>query len=570
MGSHFTSRIRIFSLVIFLFALILISKLAFLQIVHGSSFEERANSQYATPSTNIFNRGSIFFTTKDGVLVSAATITSGFRVAINPGDITASLSVYEQLASIISLDKDSFLKKAEKKDDPYEEVANKITKIEADQISELELSGVSIYREKWRFYPGATLAAHTLGFIAYRGDDLGGRYGLERYYNDVLRREVSELYINPFAEIFSNINTLIFKDKQKEGDIITSIEPTVQGFLENTIKGIMDDWQADSAGGIIIDPIDGSLYAMVHLPSFDLNNFRKVKDPLLFSNPLVENVFEFGSIIKPLTMAAGLDAGVVTRDTKYEDKGFVIVNNRTIHNFDKKGRGVVSMQDVLTQSLNTGAVFVMKKLGRDVFRDYMLAYGIGEKTGIDLPNETSGLVGNLKSNKDIEYATASFGQGIAITPVGAVRAFSVLANGGKLITPHIAQKIDYKEGGTREVDYSLQKEQIIKKETSEEITRMLVTIVDKSIAAKATNLEHYSIAAKTGTAQIAKVKERGYYDDRFLHSFFGYFPAYNPKFLVLFYIVNPKGVRYAQQTLANPFIDTAKFLLNYYEIPPDR
>lgn len=570
MRSIFLSRIRIFSLCIFLFALVLITKLFFVQVVHGASFSERADRQYATPAKNIFERGSIFFKTKDGGLVSAATITAGFKVAINPKAISDELFTYEQLSTIIPIERDSFFSKAAKKNDPYEEIANKISKLEADTISQLKLPGVSIYKEKWRFYPGGSLASHALGFVAFKGDDLSGRYGLERYYNDVLSRRENDLYINFFAEIFSNIGTTVFKNKEKEGDIITSIEPSVQSFLEKELEALLKKWDADSAGGIIINPQSGSIYAMASLPDFDLNNFREVEHPLLFSNPIVENVFEYGSTIKPLTMAAGLDAGVVTIDTKYNDRGYVIVDDKKINNFDKKGRGMVNMQDVLTQSLNTGAVFVMQKLGKEKFREYMLSYGLGEKTGIDLPNETYGLVSNLKSTREIEYATAAFGQGIAITPIEAVRAFSLLANGGKLITPHFVEEIDYKEGGKRKIEYPLDEKQIIKKETSEEITRMLVTVVDKSILNDGGQLERYSIAAKTGTAQIAKEGGGGYYENRYTHSFFGYFPAYDPQFLILLYAVDPKGVRFSLQTLKAPFTDIAKFLLNYYEVPPDR
>ena len=568
MNYSYLPRIRVLSALICLFALLIISKLFSIQIIHGKEFTERADRQYATPTNNMFERGSIFFKSKDNEFVSAASTISGFKVAINPKEISETSLIYEKINSIIPLDRDSFFAKANKKSDPYEEIANRLNKDLADKISALKLPGVSVYREKWRFYPGNELAAHFLGFVGFQGNELSGRTGIERYYNGVLSRNNQDLYVNFFAEVFSDISRTLFDKSNKEGDIITTIEPTVQNDLEKELQDVMKGWRSDAVGGIIINPKDGSIYAMAHLPAYDLNNYSKVKDFSVFSNPIVESVFEFGSSIKALTMAAGLDAGVVSAETTYNDKGFLILNNRQINNFDKKARGIVSMQEVLNQSLNTGSVFVMQSLGKERFKKYMLSYGVAEKTGIDLPTEISGLVGNLESGKEVEYATASFGQGIAFTPIEAVRAFSVLANGGYLITPHLVSEIDYTDGLKSKTKIS-PGQRVLSEKSAEEITKMLVTVVDKALLGGTVRQEHYSIAAKTGTAQMSS-PDGGYYEDRYLHSFFGYFPAYNPKFLILLYNINPKGAQYASHTLTEPFINLVKFLIDYYNVAPDR
>jgi len=199
----------------------------------------------------------------------------------------------------------------------------------------------------------------------------------------------------------------------------------------------------------------------------------------------------------------------------------------------------------------------------------LLSYRIGEKTGIDLPNETSGLISNLQSSRDIEYANAAFGQGIAFTPIGIIRALASLGNGGNLVVPHIVKAIKYDNGTEKIMSYPISRAKISEK-TSEEITRMLVTVMDKSLKRGLAKMDHYSIAVKTGTAQIAKESGGGYYEDRHMHSFFGYFPAYDPEFIIFLYAINPHGVLYASQTWADPFLDITKFLLNYYEVPPDR
>lgn len=576
MTYSFISRSRIILLCIIVFCFVLIAKLFLVQVVHSQYYSESADRQYATPSSNIFERGTIFFQSKskagkEGQLISAATQTTGYKIAIDPSKIVDKESVYQKLSKIINLDHDDFILKAEKINDPYEEVASRLSKEEADTISSLKISGVNIFKEKWRFYPGANLASHVLGFVGYKGDELGGRYGLERQYDSVLARNNNNPYVNFFAEVFSNINKTLFTDNIGEGDLVTTIEPTVQGFLEKKLEEVKERYQADSIGGIIMNPMDGSIYALSVKPDFNPNDFSKVKNVSTFSNPLVENVLEFGSVVKPLVMAGALHAGVVTADTKYNDKGSVMVEKKEIFNFDKKARGPgMSMQEVLNQSLNTGMVFVEQKLGKEKLRDYVLGYGIKDKTGIDLPNETSGLVSNiLNSPREIEYANAAFGQGIALTPIEMIRALASLANGGNLVVPHIVERIKYNDGTSKEITY-LTVPTKITKETSEEITRMLVNVMDKAIKGGLGKLDHFSVAVKTGTAQVADNTTGGYYEDRHTHSFFGYFPAYDPQFIVFLYAINPKGVLYAANTWSDPFLDITKFLLNYYEVPPDR
>lgn len=564
------SRIRALSIFVFLFASVLSAKLFFVQVIYGKDYSDRADRQYVTPSSNIFNRGSIYFQEKNGNPVSAATLKTGFTVAINPKALTDIGETFKALNTIIPIDKDSFFLHAEKKDDPYEAILSRVPQNVGERIAALDLTGVILDRERWRFYPAEKLASQVLGFVGYTNNTLSGRYGLERFYNDILKRENKDLFVNFFAEVFANIAQTIFHgDEEREGDITLTMEPHVESFLGQELARISDTWKSDAVGGVIINPKTGAVYAMEALPSFNPNTFNAEKNQAVFPNPIVESVFEMGSIIKPLTMAAGLDSGAVTPDTEYYDSGSVLLDGATIKNFDGKGRGHVPMQEILNQSLNTGSVFVMQKMGKEKFRSYFKAYELGEETGIDLPNEAAGIITNLDSPRTLEYATAAFGQGIAMTPIETARALAALGNGGVLVTPHVVDSIIYRTGLSKKIVYN-QGRQVLKKETSEAITRMLVRVVDEALVGGKVKLARYSIAAKTGTAQIAKENGRGYYEDRYLHSFFGYFPAYDPQFLVFLYTINPKGVKYASQTLTDPFMDIAKFLLNYYEVPPDR
>lgn len=577
--NSYQNKIRAIFCIVVLFALIMVVRLYFLQVVHGQNYTEKADRQYISISVDTYDRGSIYFKDKDGTLISAASLKTGYIIALNTRLMATDTGMYyRKLSQIIPLDAGMFYSKASKSDDPYEVIAREISEDKTKKISELKLPGLTIEKEKWRYYPGDSLASKVIGFVGYddKGTNILGRYGLEKYYDDNLKRDSSDLYVNTFAEIFSNINDNFIQNKNREADIITSIDPEVQGYVEKIVNDTNTKWNSKLTGAIVIDPTTGEIYSMAVYPTFNLNNFKNVQSVNLFSNPLVSDAYEMGSIIKPLTMAAGLDDGDVTAKTTYTDRGFLEMDGRTIYNFDKKDRGVVDMQAVLNNSLNVGATFVMNNLGKEKFLEYMKAYGLGSETGIDLPAEAAGNIGNLLNNlnnsKKIEYATASFGQGISMTPIITVKAMSSLANGGKIIIPHVVKKIDYKIGLSQDISYVNEAKRVLKKETSEEISRMLVRVVDEALAGGTMKMKNYSIAAKTGTAQMARPIDEGggYYPDRYLHSFFGYFPAYNPRFLVFLYTVEPKNIDYASKTLTGPFFDIAKFLINYYEIPPDR
>ncbi len=568
MAARLERRIGIIAGLLVLGVLILTARLFFIQIVKGGYYADRADRQYQRPVTNAPDRGSIYFLTKDGARVTAATMRQGFVVAINPRLIKDPAETYRRLAEILPLERETFLAQASDRDDSYVEIADRVETRVADLIAAAKIEGVGAYQKRWRVYPAGTLAAHVLGFIAYDGDTRTGRYGLEKQYNEILERDPTQTFINFLGRAFAEIRgTASGRLTQTEADLVLTIEPEVQLNLEKELALVRERYAAAEVGGIVLEPTTGAVVAMAAAPNFDPGG--RQSDISILTNPLVSKVYEMGSIVKPLTVAAALDAGTITADTTYVDTGRLLIDGRPIMNHDGKSHGAVSMQQVLNQSLNTGAVFAMQSLGKSKFRDYFYGYGLSEKTGIDLPSEGTGLLKNLNSPREVEYATASFGQGIAVTPIAMARALAVLANGGKLVTPYVVARFDrYNSRLSSEVTPASGRS-VLKPETSAEISRMLVRVVDESLAGGKAKLEHYQVAAKTGTAQMAN-PAGGYYADRYLHSFFGYFPASAPRFLTFLYVVYPQGVQYASETLTQPFMNLTNFLINYYQVPPDR
>lgn len=563
-------RLRLLSVLFVLVALLLSARLYFVQIVHGEEYRRSAMGQYIENSFETQDRWDIFLSEKNDSLVAAAVMQAGWRVAIVPKEITNPEHFYERLAAHTPLDHERFFASAAKKGDPYEEVAFRVSDEAADSIRAEDLPGVVLVQDKWRYYPGGNLAAHAIGFVGYQGDKKVGVYGLERFWEDTLLRYSSGLYVNPFAEIFTNVGAAVVDEAvETHGSVVTAINPSVQGRLEEILGDVMDIHAPKSSAGIVMNSRTGEIVAIGSRPSFDPNTYNTEKDPAVFSNILVENVYEMGSIMKPLTMAAGIDSGAVTPRTKYEDVGCIERSGKKICNYDGRARGVVGMQEVLNQSLNLGATFIVESMGQNVFREYVQAYGLGEKTDIDLPSEARGIIGSLDHNYDVDFASASFGQGIAVTALAMVRALGALANDGVLPSPHIVKGIRLESGIVRSIKPE-QGPRVLQSETVQTVSDMLVEVFDDALLGGILKQEHYSIAAKTGTAQIAIPGGDGYYEDRYLHSFFGYFPAHDPKYIVFLMTVEPHGAQYASATLARPFFDIAQFIINYYNIPPDR
>ncbi len=567
MRTTFRYRLRILLGLLGVIALLIVVRLYVVQIIYGSDYSIRADHQYTSSASSLYDRGTIYFTRKDGTRISAATLETGFLVAINTVTLRNPQTAYDAINAITPINHSVFFTIAAKRNDPYEEVAHHLSINQGEALSVKHIPGVMVIRERWRYYPGGTLAAHAIGFVAYNdGNTLGGRYGLERYYNSTLTR-TGNTYRNFFAQIFSNIgDVFINSQSDREGNIVTTIEPEVESRLMTDLARVQKRYRSKETGGIIMNPATGAIIALGSVPTFNLNNFESATTST-FANPLVEYVYEYGSIMKPLTMASALDAGLVTPQTTYDDTGCIHIDGDRICNWDYKARGVIPMGQIIVQSLNVGASWLAERLGQERFRTYFTKL-FGQKTGVDLPNETNALLSNLQSTYQVDYDTAAFGQGIAETPMQMIRALGALANYGVMVQPHLVSEIQYQSGKIKKLNWS-KKVPVFSATAVRETTKMMTELTDVELDHGRAKIPTMAVAVKTGTAQLVK-PTGGYYTNKFFHSFVGFFPSYSPRFIILLYTDNPHGAEYSAETLASSFMDLTHFLINYYHIPPDR
>ncbi|MEX2090547.1 MAG: penicillin-binding protein 2 [Candidatus Paceibacterota bacterium] len=518
--------------------------------VRYSSYSRTASAQRDNIN-NILARGNIYLKdAQSGDLFLAATNKKSPLVYLVPAkaDWSENTEMVETLASLLGVEEESIKKLLATKQDVSKVLKRGLTIEEVANVKDLGLKGLGISYEMDRFYPAYKMAANTIGFLGYSQAGRSGQYGIEAFYND---------------DLFGK------KNKEQEfprpADIVLTIDKNIQDFIENRLENLIKKWDANGGTIIVQDPETGKILAMADNPSFDPNDYSDF--PIgNFLNRSVQGVFEPGSSFKPITMAMGFDLAKVTPQTTFTDTGFVEIAGYKIKNFSERVFGTVTMSQVLEKSINTGAMFVENSVGDDNFLNYVINMGFGQKTGIDLPGEVGGDITNLYSGRKINYLTASFGQGIAVTPIQMVNAYSTIANGGKLMRPYVVEKI-IGEGGVEEVTRPEVISIPISEKTSAKLKSMLVSVVDNGF--DKARINGYDIAGKTGTAQIPDGRG-GYSDNEYIHDFLGFAPAFNPKFVIFIKMDKPKGITFAADSLSPTFREITQFLLNYYKIPPTR
>lgn len=583
------NRLNIVFAVIFLFNILIAARLFNLQVVNGEFFQELAEGQHNISQKLIPKRGKILLENlNNGELYpiainkDLALVYSDSRKIKNPEEAAEKLlkilkPIWEEklaedcnedeLNEILKEKEDDLKAKLAKKKDPYEILAKKITEKQLLRILDLKIDGINHNSESIRYYTEGEILSQITGFVSYSQVEPNGQYGIEGYFNELLKGEQGSVFSKKDARgylIFSKNSEIV---SAKDGaDIILTIDRAIQFKVCEELKKAVEQHSADSGSAIVINPSSGAIIAMCGIPFFDANFYYKT-DIGLFNNPIVSDQYEPGSIFKAITMAAGLDSGAVNPDTVYNDEGCIKIGVETICNSDLKAHGEQTMTNVLEESLNTGAIFVAKKVGKDKFRRQIENFGFGNPTGIELSPEASGNISALNKKKEIYMATASFGQGVAVTSLQMVSAFAAIANNGKLMKPHIVKKIIKSNGEIEEI-HSTEIRQAVSKKTAILLSAMLVSVVENGHGKRA-GVKGYYIAGKTGTAQVPKKFGKGYEEDKTIGLFAGFAPVDNPRFAMLVKIDNPKDVIWAESTAAPLFGRLAKFILDYYQIEPN-
>jgi len=548
------------------------AKLYILQIKNGQYYEALALGQQISFKKNQQQRGGIFFQ-KEKVPLAETKIKNivyffGDKII---KDITQNnypekkLSV---LSKVLNLQKNTQTSTKENIIAFFQKNKNLKKELSEENFRLLvqqNIKGIGAERDLGRVYPQKTMACHIVGFV---NEDGKGQYGIEGYYDETLKSKerVKIKGKSPFGylTLFGGSQTETIS--QEGADVYLTLDYNIQYFSEKILQEAKEKWNIDGGTVIVEEPSTGKILALSNYPSFDPNSYFKEKDLEVFQNSAIQKTFEPGSVFKPITMAAGLEEGLIAPDTKYKDEGFVNLGGPPIYNYQKRVWGEQTMTDVLEESINTGAVFVEQKLGPQLFLKYIEKFGFFEKTGIDLQGEVFSANESLKNGYPRDFAVASFGQGIRVTPIQIVRAFGAIANGGKLMRPYIVDKIIYPDGKIKRNQPTIQRK-VISEKTASTLTSMMVSVVENGSARK-TQIKGYFIAGKTGTAQVP-LKTGGYSKEKTIHSFIGFFPAFSPKVLIFIKLDNPKGVNASAYSVVPLFKELAQYIINLWQIPPD-
>ena len=556
----------------FLFAIILIAfvcvfaRLFSLQIVRHNFYTALARGQHEVLQKLIPRRGEIFIQEKGNIWHPLATNRDYQTVFLAPNKVLDKNEVAEKLSSLLDIPQEKILDKLKDPDDPYEPLKSKLDDEAAEKIKSLNLAGVHLISESWRWYPQGALASSVLGFVGIGGNEKIGQYGLEQYYQKEL--EGTNGFLKSERDAAGRWLLLGDYDLQPADNgsaLYLTLDQNIQYVVEQKFKAVLEKWGASGGCAIVLEPKTGALKAMASFPDFDPNEYQKVKEPDNFMNSCTQKLYEPGSVFKPVVMAAGLDTGKISPETTYTDTGSVQIGGYTIKNAQEKVYGLSTMTKVLEKSINTGAIYVERLIGGETFRNYIEAFGFDEVCGIDLAGEVRGNLINIRENREINFATATFGQGISMTALQMVSAIGAIANDGKLMQPHLVAKIVAANGEEKQIESRVIR-QVISSQTASQLTAMLVSTVRNGY--DKIKIKGYFIAGKTGTAQIPNQDKRGYSEET-VHSFVGYAPAYNPQFLIFLKMDKPRGIQFASESLAPVFADLAQYLFNYYEIPPE-
>lgn len=539
----------------------IIFRLFYWQVVASDSLRSAAAAQYFLQFPIPATRGTIIASdAKPLVMNQAASL-----VYATPKDINDTRSFSQQVSPILSLESKDVQDRISQPGMVWVPIARKVDREISDKLRQLNLKGLGLEKESKRYYAESSMAAQLLGFV---GSDENGKdrgyFGLEGYYDRELRGKDGSLQVEKDVHGTPMLVGDVIRIEPENGrDLVLWLDRTVQYSTERRLREGIQKYGAKEGSVVVLDPKTGGVLAMASYPNYDPGIYTKFSREY-YKNPIVASSYEPGSTFKVLIMAKALDENVITPNTEVDETEAIQVDKYFIKTWNDTYHGRIPMTKVLEYSSNVGMVFVQKKLGKDKLLSALHDFGIGQLTGIDLQDEATPELRDDRDWSEVDLATASFGQGIAVTPLQMLRAVSSLANDGVLMEPRVVKEIrDKKEQHITVPPKKVR--QVIRPATAHVITEMMVAAVDNG-EAKWAKPNGYRIAGKTGTAQIPVA---GHYDEKkTIASFVGFAPADEPKFVMLVTLREPASSPWGSETAAPLFFTIARDLFSYYGISP--
>lgn len=554
------TRIRFFFLLIFCLLFIIICRVFYIQVFSYDKLSSLAESLWSRKLPIGADRGEIY-DRKGRVLATNLTTTS---LVLIPNQIKNPEEVAKKLSEILNSDYNDMLAHVAKKTsiERVHPEGRQLSYDIASKIEELHFDGVYLVKESKRYYPYGTVLSHVLGYV---GIDNQGLSGLELTYDKYLTGENGA--IKYFSDGKGNRLELseVYEEPQNGVNLTLTIDLDLQLAAERELDNAVMKYNPEHAIALAMDPNTGEVLAMASRPNFDSNNYQDYDTTTINRNLPIWMTYEPGSTFKIMTLASSLEEKTVNlfEDTYY-DSGSVSIDGATIHCWKSGGHGAQTYLNVVENSCNPGFVSLGNKLGVGKLMSYINKFGFGEKTGIDLNGESSGILFNPSRMGPVELATTSFGQGISVTPIQQVTAVSAVINNGYLYQPYIVKSLEEPETQSIvKLNEPVLRRRVISEESSK-LARFALESVVANGSGRNAYIENYRVGGKTGTAQ--KVEDGHYLDGNYILSFVGFMPADDPKIVVYVAIDNPKGVTQYGGVVAAPIaksiLETAISVLN--------
>lgn len=570
------SRVRLVRLGFFAFGVLILGQLFRIQVLGHDFYVALAEGQHDLFRHLFPQRGRIYARDlasgdQDYLLATNRAVhllyAEPSRLAARKADTAA---IARELAPVLNVEPADLAAKLALKDERYRVLARKLDDATRERIEKLELGeGIGFTEEDARFYPEGSVGAQLLGFVGEGERGRAGRYGVEGWFDKELAG--TQGYLESEKDSGGRaiaVGNRTVKPAKNGDDLVLTVDRTVQYVVCRKLEAWIQQHGAERGSVVILQPATGAVIALCNAPTFDPNEYGKVADASVYNDTATLDAYEPGSIFKTLTMAAAIDAGKITPTTPFDDPGEVKIGPHTIRNSDLKAHGRVDMTEVLAESLNTGMVEVVHRLGAPAFLKYVRDFGFGQKPGLELQTEGTGDIETLARKGDIWSATGSYGQGITATALQMAVAYATLANGGMMMRPYVVEEVR-RADGTVEKREPKAVRRVVSERTAQLVSGMLTAVVERGHGTRA-GVPGYWIGGKTGTAQIARTDGPGYEVGATIGSFAGYGPVEDPQFAMVVRVDRPKDVQYAESSAAPLFGDIAKFLLDYYRVPPTR